>query len=166
MKVFYPLEDLKRPGSFGRDYRFCELHFTDKEKAEYLDTELLNITVKINAKEKGEGLYIAAVIKNKDNTRICLSGISQSFALEQGANTVHVSIPLNLLEEDLYRLHLELIAFNVYGKSFTYDNSFTSFPFQVNKSIDTYIWPIEYYGNVREQGIIAEVIGSQSIEQE
>ena len=71
---------------------------------------------------------------------------------------LHVTVPIDLLEEDMYCLHLELVSFDEYGISMTYDNPFTTFPFIVNKKTDRYIWPKQYYGNVREQGVSAERI--------
>ena len=103
-------------------------------------------------------MYIAIVIKKTDDTTICISGISQPIVLDEGDNAVRVRIPIDLLEEDAYRLHLELISIDEYGKSYTYDNPFISFPFKVTKTEDRYIWPTKYYGNVREKGITAEIL--------
>ena len=95
------------------------------------------------------------LIKNKTDQHFDPSGVETTV---KGDNKLHVKIPIDLLEEDLYRLHLELISFDEYGSSLTYDNPFVSFPFKVNKKTDRYIWPKQYYGNVREQGVSAERI--------
>ena len=154
----YELEHLRRPGVFGTLFRFCELSFLNKDKAEYDSGEEIELSLKINASREQDGLYIAVVIKRADNTTICISGASQAFSLALGDNAVNVRIPIHLLEEDLYRLHLELVSFGEYGNCLTYDNPFISFPFKINKTADNYIWPKQYYGNVREQGVYAERI--------
>ena len=158
LAVQFDLEKLKRPNEFGKIYRFCRLAFWGKSNAEYNNEELIKLLIEIKAAEKKEDLFIAIVIKNKDNSSICLSGSSTRISLEQGINIVSLKVPIDLLEEEIYRLHIEIISFDQYGRSMTYDNPFISFPFKVNKSRDNYIWPIRYYGHVREQGIIAEVL--------
>ena len=156
----YELDTLKRKKQFGSKYRFCKLAFADRSKAEYDNQERINLDIQIRASEKIKDVAISIIIKTKDNSDICLSGISQMISLEKGMNNVAVCFPIDLLEADSYRLHMELIAFDQYGHSFTYDNPFVSFPFLVNKVEDHYIWPIKYYGNVRVQGIKAEVVSS------
>ena len=158
LKNQYELDSLNRRKPFGTKYRFCKLVFANKNKAEYGKQEHITLNLQIRASEKVDGVAISIIIKTKDNSNICLSGISQMISLEKGMNNVIVAFPLDLLEEDSYRLHLELIAFDQYGHSFTYDNPFVSFPFIVNKVEDHYIWPIKYYGNVRIQGISAKVM--------
>ena len=157
LKTQFELETLPRPHSLGSKYRFSSLSFLDKNKAEYNSDEDLNLALTLRAKEINEKLYIAIVIKNKDNSCICFSGISTFFVLEKGNNRILLRVPLKLLEEDTYRLHMELISFDQYGRSFTYDNPHISFPFRVIKTADNYIWPIKYYGNVRVEGITANV---------
>ena len=161
LRTNYQLDSLKRPSSFGAQYRFCKLTFLDKGKADYYNNEILSLLIQITANENNNEMYLAVVIKNKDNSAICISGISQKISIKQGRNDIRLSVPIDLLEEDLYRLHLELISFDQSGRSFTFDNPFISFPFKVNKSTDVYIWPIKYYGNVRIQGIKAQIIADK-----
>ena len=156
--VHYELENLERRSQFGTVYRLCELAFANKYKALYSDNELMELHIKISAHNRNDNMFIAIIIKCKDNNTICISGISQRIVLEEGYNEIKVDVPVDLLEEDSYRLHIELISFDQYGRSFTYDNPFISFPFKINKTEDKYIWPIKYYGNVRQQGIVAEII--------
>ncbi len=156
--VHYKLENLHRPADFGSVFRFCELSFVGKSKAEYNNNETIDLHIKFSSSRKQDGLYVAAIVKNEENTSICVSGISKELSFDQGNIAVHVSIPISMLEENVYRLHLEIIAFGKYGQSYTYDNPFISFPFRVNKTTDQYIWPRKYYGSVRIKGISAEII--------
>ena len=158
LNPFYELESLKRPYGMGTYYRFCGLTFEHKESAEYSDNEIINLLLDIDAQRKDDDLFIAVIIKNKDDTGICFSGISQKITLLEGGNRVSVRIPVDLLEADTYRLHLELISFDRYGKSLTYDNPFVSFPFKISKSGDSLIWPVKIYGQVRPHGLTAEVL--------
>ena len=155
--IHFELDSLERPNSYGTTYRFCSLDFVNKNKAEYSNNELIELRINLRAKYINNKLCIAVVVKTRDNNSICFSGISPFFSLYQGNNQVEVSVPLNMLEEDSYRLHIELVSFDAYGKSYTYDNPFISFPFKVTKKDDRYIWPIKYYGHVREKGILVHV---------
>ena len=154
----YELENLKRPGLLGTIHRLRVLDFLNKDKAEYDNRERIELNLQFQAQREQDGLFIAEVVKKADNTTICVSGLSQEFSFAKGDNKLHVKIPIDLLEEDFYRLHLELITFDEYGSYLTYDNPFVSFPFKVEKKTDRYIWPKQYYGNVREQGVSAERI--------
>ena len=157
-RTHYELESRKRPGQLGTIHRFCVLDFLNKEKAAYDNLKKIELNLQIKALRDQDGMFIAVVVKKMDNTTICFSGLSQEFSLDKGSNKLHVTVPIDLLEEDMYCLHLELISFDEYGISMTYDNPFTTFPFIVNKITDRYIWPKQYYGNVREQGVSAERI--------
>ena len=154
----YELENLKRPGPMGTIHRLCTLDFLYKNKAEYDNLEKIELELQYQALRDQDGLFIAVVIKKADNTTICISSLSQEFSFVKGENKLRVKIPIDLLEEDLYRLHLELVSFDEFGSCLTYDNPFVSFPFKVNKKTDHYIWPKQYYGNVREHGVSADII--------
>ena len=154
----YEVEHLPRKGQCGKIIRLCELTFLQKNNTQYFEGESIALLLNIKAKTAEDNFFIAIVIKNKDNSEICVSGVSQKIAIKCGVNSVKVKVPIDLLEEDNYRLHIELVSFDEHGRSFTYDNPFVSFPFRLNKKGDHYIWPIKYYGNVRQQGIEAEIV--------
>ena len=154
----YQLGELKRRGQCGMRMRFMELSFLNKESAVYNNTETAEILLRFRSDTDADDLFIAAVIKNRDNSSICVSGLSQKFSCSKGDNKIAVKIPLDLLEEDYYQLHIELITFDRNGNSLTYDNPFISFPFRILKTTDRLVWPVRYYGNVRQWGITAQVI--------
>lgn len=155
-KTHYDLVNLKRPGLFGTRVRFCELSYIKKSIAQFTNNELLEIALKFTANENNN-LYIAVIIKNNDNSSICISGISQKIMFEKGINYVNLKVPLTLLVENTYRLHLEVVSIDEQGRSHTLDNPFISFPFKIYSTESTIIWPIRYYGNVRVNGITAEI---------
>lgn len=154
--VYYELDSLERPVSFGNRYRFCEMLFTNKQVPVYSDNELIKFSVKVKASETNDNIYMAVIIKNKDNTSICVSGVSGKMSLKNGENVVEVRIPTAMLEEDVYRLHIELITIDGYGRCITFDNPFISFPFRIEKTKQNIVWPIKYYGNARIDGVVAE----------
>lgn len=156
-KTRYELESLKRPGHYGETIRFCELSYKNKNSAQYTQHESIDLIIHFKSDVRWRDLYIAAVIKNKDNSAIYVSGISQQIGFEKGNNTVELSIPTDMLVENTYRLHLELLSIDQYGKSVTLDNPFISFPFMVIRAANTEIWPVKYYGSVRIDGINALV---------
>lgn len=157
-KTHYELEHLERPNDFGKRIRFKELNYYQKKVAQYTEKEVMDLKIEFIADEGNENLYIVVVIKSKDNSSICMSGISQKILFKEGINTVNLKIPLDLLVESTYRLHLELVCIDPYGRSRTLDNPFISFPFKVNGAINSIVWPTRYYGWVRQEGIKAEII--------
>ena len=148
-KTQYSLSQLARHHGFGTVVKFTDLQFLNKEKAKYCNNESMNLQISVYANRPLDNCHIAFVIKNKINTDKIISGMSQNLDLAQGENQVIIQIPLNLLVSDVYMLHLEAIAFDYSGNSFTYDNPFTSFPFYVEDTNGIQIWPKIYYGNVK-----------------
>ena len=145
----YDLSKLVRPGRFGTVARFTRIRFLDKHKAEYTGNERMKARISIFANEPLKECHVSFVIKDRSNNEKLLSGLSNEINLKQGENEITLQIPLGLLVSDTYMLHIEIVAFNQNGSSFTYDNPFTSFPFIVEDIFGGNVLPKKYYGNVR-----------------
>ena len=157
-KTDYELSHFVRPHAYGTDVRFTKLQFHGKQRALYADNENMKVKILILSNKQMNACHVSFVVKNKSNTDKLLSGMSKEFDLQQGSNKVVIQIPLYLLVTDIYQLHIEVIAFDQNGNSFTYDNPFTSFPFAVEEKDEKHVWPKKFYGNVRVNDVVTELI--------
>ena len=147
--VKYDFTNIKRNIHFGEMIFINSFEFLNKNSAVFELGEIINIEICYSSNISIDDVKIVLAVWDKNNIRIG-SCLSNSINIIKGDNqTVHCTVSLNSIIDDIYRLNLEIISRDQYGDYFSYDNPGARMQIKFyNADKNSIVWSKKYWGNV------------------